>query len=445
MLDELRAWVGLPVRQAWVTHPTQVVLAIGPHQLLIESHPLPRIHPTSHRPKSPGTPFSFQGLLRSRFSGLLTSVRGGELDRVVELEVGAVVLHARLFGRGGGIWLLDHGRVVAASTGPSAEQLPPLLTPREDPRPPRFQPGAEGRWGEAAAAWFQEAARREADERLRQRLGAHLTRLAAKETRLVSNLGLDLDATARAGHLRAQADALAATLHLVARGTSLHRAPDPGDPDTVLEIRIDPARPPSETLNKLYDKAGRLDRAIGPLVDRIAAAEERLRALPAAREHLAQADHVSMSELARTWKLPDHAPRSTQAPGVPWWTWEGPNAERLLVGKHAQGNHALVFRHARGRDWWVHVQGKSGAHVVVPWSRTDVPPPSHVLQAAAALALLTSHVPAGEVEGVLLARVRDVRAVPGAGPGRVTVSHERTWTLTATGEPPPGWQRVDPP
>lgn len=64
------------------------------------------------------------------------------------------------------------------------------------------------------------------------------------------------------------------------------------------------------------------------------------------------------------------------AAGVPIW-----------VGRTAKENHALTFQVARGNDWWLHVRGGSGAHVVI---RCSHPPDEETLGDAAQLAIAHS-------------------------------------------------------
>ncbi len=437
---ELQTCVGRSVDQVWVPTPTSVVLDFGATTWLVESHPAPRVHPLRARPRPPSHPYSFQGLLRKRLVGPLTSVALDPGDRVLTLVFGSVRLVARLFGRAGGIWLLDDDRVVAGSEGPAPEQLPPLAGREPDTKPPRFVPDRDGLWGPAACRFFTTAvAAHEAEER-RQRLISEARRKLRRLDRLIENLDGDRAGTQRAETLRAQADALSATLHSVPRGAERVQLTSLDDPDTQWTVSLLPGQPPSATLTALYDKASRLVRARAPL-------DARRAAVLAEQEEAAATLNALLTGSSSA--LPAQRPSSPRlakpGPADPWWKWAGPKGETLLVGKHDRGNHALVFRHARGRDWWAHVQGQAGAHVVVPWTRTDAAPPEHVLHAAAELAAWSSRVAAGQVVEVQLARVRDVRAIKGAGPGRVTVRNARVVMLTAPSGPPDRWTRDDPP
>ena len=97
----------------------------------------------------------------------------------------------------------------------------------------------------------------------------------------------------------------------------------------------------------------------------------------------------------------------------------------VLVGKGDAANDALTFGVAEPRDFWMHVAGCPGSHVVVrnPDELPELPRP--VLEAAAALAAWHSKARAarGKVE-VHVCRVADVSKPRGVAPGEVRL---RRW------------------
>jgi predicted ribosome quality control (RQC) complex YloA/Tae2 family protein len=97
----------------------------------------------------------------------------------------------------------------------------------------------------------------------------------------------------------------------------------------------------------------------------------------------------------------------------------------VLVGKGDAENDRLTFEIADPRDWWLHVAGHSGSHVVVrnPDELAALPRP--VLERAAELAAWHSKARGtGKVE-VHVCRVADVSKPRGAPPGTVRL---RRWT-----------------
>jgi predicted ribosome quality control (RQC) complex YloA/Tae2 family protein len=92
----------------------------------------------------------------------------------------------------------------------------------------------------------------------------------------------------------------------------------------------------------------------------------------------------------------------------------------ILVGKADADNDRLTFGIAEPRDFWLHVAGPAGSHVVVrnPFGLDELPRP--VAERAAQLAAWHSKARGarGKVE-VHLCRVADVRKPRGFAPGEV--------------------------
>lgn len=98
----------------------------------------------------------------------------------------------------------------------------------------------------------------------------------------------------------------------------------------------------------------------------------------------------------------------------------------ILVGKGDVENDRLTFEIAGPHDWWLHVAGYSGSHVVVrnPDELATLPPA--VLQRAAALAAWHSKGRgAGKVE-VHVCRVADVSKRRGFEAGKVQLRQWRS-------------------
>ncbi len=442
VVHDLQTLVGAHVHDVWVPTSSSIILGIGREQWLAETWPLPRLHPIVKRPRNPSTPFSFQGLLRARFRGPVLRVEQRHDDRVVEIDVEGWTLHLRLFGRGGGAWLIREGRVVASLDGPAPTELP-SLPPRETKptRAPRFTPQADERWSDAAARWLGSRAQEAARAELRRLVSSGLRTQAARARRLVGRLEEDLARAEGADTLQEDADCLAAALHTVPRGAASAVVPDLFHDGVMRSIALDPSKPVAANLQRLYEKAARLGRAQDRILERLVAASARAEALARAAADAADADIADVRALAEQWSISLH-PSPRDAPtraSVPWDAWSGPDGAELLVGRNAASNHRLTFRRARGRDWWLHVRDRPGAHVVMP--RPDgASPPLELLLAAAELALRDAGVPEGEHADVQYARVADLRAVPGE-PGRVLVTREHVLHVRRNPAHLSGWHR----
>lgn len=425
VVADLQSLVGARLTDAWQPARDRVVLELGGRLLLLVPRgPWARLHTVASRPANPRHPFSFQGALRSRLGARLVALTAPPGERVVELRFDTFALHLRMTGGRGGLWLLEGDAVVTAFDGPAPAALPelPPPPPAAAPRPPRFTPAPGEGWDLAARHWFGAIEAQERQDAARRSVITGLQRELDRARRLEDNLTSDLGQGSRAAVIRRQADALAVVVHTLKRGTAAVALQDPLDPERTWNLALDPARPPAEALNRLYHTARRLERAADQVLERLERTEERIRQLGAALDEAATCPPERLAELQRL--LPAGAEREGDAARQPWFTWRGPHGETVLVGRDARGNRMLTFQRARGTDWWMHLRGAPGAHLVL---RLDASrsPSLELLLAAAQIALAHAQVAEGTAAEVQYTRVRDVRSVPGAADGLVRVSNEK--------------------
>lgn len=110
----------------------------------------------------------------------------------------------------------------------------------------------------------------------------------------------------------------------------------------------------------------------------------------------------------------------------------------VLVGKGDADNDALTFRVAEPRDFWLHVAGAPGSHVIVR-NPEDLPElPRRVLEVAASLAAWHSKARGsrGKVE-VHVCRVADVSKPRGFDPGQVLLRRFKAVKVYAKEPPTP--------
>lgn len=98
----------------------------------------------------------------------------------------------------------------------------------------------------------------------------------------------------------------------------------------------------------------------------------------------------------------------------------------ILIGLSAEANDHLTTRVAAPTDWWLHVRGGTGAHVVVRSKGRPESVPAAVLQEAAVWAARNSASKHSSVVAVDVTQKRHVRRPRGGAPGLVTYRNERT-------------------
>ncbi|HEX9934659.1 MAG TPA: NFACT RNA binding domain-containing protein [bacterium] len=100
-----------------------------------------------------------------------------------------------------------------------------------------------------------------------------------------------------------------------------------------------------------------------------------------------------------------------------------PGGWAVLAGKTDKDNDDLSLSKAGPNDWWFHVRGMAGSHVVlrVP---SDIEPDRLTLERAAAIAAYHSKARSGGVTPVSCTRVRYVTKLKGSKAGSVCIRKE---------------------
>lgn len=105
------------------------------------------------------------------------------------------------------------------------------------------------------------------------------------------------------------------------------------------------------------------------------------------------------------------------------WEYRLPDGYTVLAGRTDADNDRLSLKIARPNDWWFHVRGLPGSHVVLQVGRGDEPS-KPVLEQAAAIAAWHSKARNGGITAVSCTQAKHVRKPRGAKPGTVTIQKE---------------------
>ena len=106
------------------------------------------------------------------------------------------------------------------------------------------------------------------------------------------------------------------------------------------------------------------------------------------------------------------------------YEYELPGGWIVLAGRSDEDNDQLSIRLAKQDDWWFHVRGMPGSHVLLR-ARKDMEPITDILKQAAAIAAYHSKAGKGGRVPVACTRAKYVRKPKGAKPGSVQIRKER--------------------
>jgi len=118
---------------------------------------------------------------------------------------------------------------------------------------------------------------------------------------------------------------------------------------------------------------------------------------------------------------PAHKPFDPGEPRV--YSYRLPGDWEVLAGKTDADNDLLSLRLAAPNDWWFHVHGLAGSHVILR-SKPDAEPSREILKQAAAIAAFHGKARTAGVVPVVCTRARFVTKPKGAKPGTVHIRKE---------------------
>jgi predicted ribosome quality control (RQC) complex YloA/Tae2 family protein len=196
-----------------------------------------------------------------------------------------------------------------------------------------------------------------------------------------------------------------------------------------VRIALDPRLDAVRNAERLYDRAGRRERAAREIPRRVRETERRIRALEKGLETLeATGPSDAVWELVGGREATAAASRGREVPQpLPYRTYRSSSGREIRVGRSSRANDELTFRHASPDDIWLHARQAAGAHVILRWDRRDQNPPPADLTEAAVLAALHSEARHSGVVAVDWTRRKYVRKPRKAPAGAVVP--ERVSTL----------------
>lgn len=198
-----------------------------------------------------------------------------------------------------------------------------------------------------------------------------------------------------------------------------------------VKITLEPYLSPSENAQAYFKKYRKAANASKKIAASLAATREELNYLESILYSAEKCDWQELQEirleleeggyLHRPAKLP--LPRNIPAAKPQKYIAAG--GEEILVGRNNRQNE-LLLRHADPADLWFHAKEIPGAHVILKGAKAV----KEGIEAAAMLAAIHSRSAHSANVPVDYTQVRNVRRIPGAKPGMVTYTGQRTIFIT---------------
>ena len=309
------------------------------------------------------------------------------------------------------------------------------------------------------------AERREA---VRKALDRHAKKLARK----VEALTGDLAESNRAPEWRRFGEALLAYTHQVPARTRSVSLDDPRAHGKKLEIELDPAVSAPANAARYFKRAAKGERGQREIPQRIEATQREHDELKAMLANAAGDDEEAHLELERVLaslsastrealRAPEPLPRrklglradepaklgkqpTTPAPKrthkdipakfIPW-RFRSKEGWDVLIGRSSEANDHLSLHMARPEDYWFHVHGGPGSHVVLRRGKGANEPSKATLEEVASWAAFHSKSRTAGKVPVIYTQKKYVRKPRGAKAGTVIVEREKMLMVRPV-EPP---------
>ena len=149
-------------------------------------------------------------------------------------------------------------------------------------------------------------------------------------------------------------------------------------------INLNPSKLPQDQIKEIFRKSKKLQKGISYIKEQQVKNNQHLVVL---NENLNRIKNIQdLDELIieeKKWLTPlkEQRERNAQVKAAPYRTFISLSGTEIWVGKTAKDNEKLTFSLARGTDWWLHVSGFSGSHVIIKTLKGQEPDNETLLDA----------------------------------------------------------------
>lgn len=226
-----------------------------------------------------------------------------------------------------------------------------------------------------------------------------------------------------------EAELLQANFYLLKKGL-LSIAVTDWVTDQTISLKLDSTLTPQEEVALRFKQCKKMKRGIEPLRTKIQKIEEQIKKQELLLEELNSLEDISELEAFQTrWCPPEKSLKEAVQEkqikkALPYREFISANGIKIWVGKSARDNDKLTFVHANGLDWWLHVDGYSGSHVVIKSGKNEEVD-EETLEDALQLALHYSQAKSRNEAEICLTQTKYVKPAGRGMAGKVQLSKHR--------------------
>lgn len=221
---------------------------------------------------------------------------------------------------------------------------------------------------------------------------------------------------------------LQSNLYKIKRGMKEVHLSDWNQNNKEVVITLDPLLEPYIEIEKRFKISKKLKKGIPYQENHVKKIEQELVHHSDFLQKLSEVDSLEKLQLLQKTLHPTQTSKKskeqvTVPKRLPFREFHSRKGLPIWVGKSAKDNELLTFHYAHGLDWWLHVKGFSGSHVVIKVAK-GMEPDQETVEDAMQLALKYSKAIGGEAE-VCITQCKNVTRCKGHV-GRVYVSNQKT-------------------
>ncbi len=180
-----------------------------------------------------------------------------------------------------------------------------------------------------------------------------------------------------------------------------------------MEVKLDPSLTPTENMERIFKFAAKAERGFQHM-------ERRRKEVEDEHEVFLQSNLMPEAEKTQKKKNVEIPQKYKNIAAALFVSSDG---FLMVRGKNSKANHEILSKVSSVFDYWFHVQGGPGSHVILKRDHPGQEVPERTFEEAAALAALKSYRTNDSKADVMCALVKDVRKVKGWAHGQVAVDN----------------------
>lgn len=186
-------------------------------------------------------------------------------------------------------------------------------------------------------------------------------------------------------------------------------------------VHLNPLKSPQDNIEERFKKSKKLKKGMEYALKEVQSVEEKL---TTAKKKLSQLEEASSVKALHAFSITQKSKAKSETKPVPYREYISEAGIKIWVGKSAHDNDKLTFSYSKGSDWWLHVSGVPGSHVLIKIPK-DQEPDRETLLDAMQCAIFYSKAKQEKTVEICVTQKKFVSRFGKGQPGKVQISQHR--------------------